>query len=358
MSIQFKDLKITTMTIIAEINGTIGIRSAFHLLPITKISLKQHRESKKCDLPLSPIPGAILSMRYKENGREMVRGIIRNDKKSFKNSITLDISTKFKNLSLKISPNTVQLCGAPSRDVGTEATNYIIEHFKSIKENLEYIRNHMDDFTLCFEWLKDNARGMESDKIIYHQFICKNVIVNVEDTVLDYNIKIVSSPDYLNAKIIKFLYTFAEDMFYHSDYINKISHIPNFTSIYQEDLNIGKINEVMVNYNYNLGFTVNRDKLNELIDGRNGLYSHYDSSLVYCVTVELPYEQILDYTAKKIKKEIPHHTFLIYSSGAVTQSGPCSSTQPGRGSTIMEEAFNIFMKTIDEIKDDIMIKKN
>lgn len=355
MSIQFKDLKITTMTIIAEINGDIGIRPTFHLLPVTKISLKHHRKTKKCDLPLSPIPGAILSMRYKENEREMVRGIIRNDKKSFKNSITLDISTKFKNISLKISPYTIQLCGAPSREIAVEATKYIIEHLKNIKENLEYSCTHMDEYRECVEWLKENTRGIENDKIIIETFVCKNIIINVEDRIVDYHIKKVIPPPNLNEKIIKFLYTYVEDMFYHSDYINKISHIPNFTSIYEGDLNIDKINEVMVNYNYNLGFIVNRDKLNELIDGRNGLYSHYDSSLVYCVTVELPYEQILDYTAKKIKKEIPHHTFLIYSSGAVTQSGPCSSTQPGRGGTIMEEAFNIFMKTIEEIKSEIML---
>ena len=47
--------------------------------------------------------------------------------------------------------------------------------------------------------------------------------------------------------------------------------------------------------------------------------------------------------------------FLIYGSGAVTQSGPCSSTQPGKCSTIMEEAFNIFMSTIQELKEEIQL---
>lgn len=351
---EFKNLKITTMTIIAEINGDIGIKPSFHLLPITKISLKHHRESKKCNLPLST-PGAILSMRYKEKNIEMVRGIIRNDKKSFKNSITLDISTKYKNLSLKISPNTIQLCGAPSREVAAEATNYIINHLKNIKDNLQYIKNNIDDYYKCIEWLKIYAKGLENEKIVIESIKCKNVIINLENSVVDNIINTPTPPNDINNKIITFLYTLTEDLFYYSDFINKISHINNFGNIYEEELNIDKINEVMVNYNYNLGFKVNRDKLNQLIDGRNGLYSHYDSSLVYCVTVELPYEQILDYTAKKIKKEIPHHTFLIYSSGAVTQSGPCSSTQPGRGSTIMEEAYNIFINTINEIKDEIML---
>lgn len=352
MSIQFKDLKITTMTLVFELAGVINIRSAFHLLPITKIAIKNHRESKKCDLPVST-PGAILSMRYKENGQEMVRGIIRNDKKSFKNSITLDISTKIKNLNLKISPNTIQLCGAPSRQVGLEATVYIIEHLNHIKENIDYINDHYDEYLECMSWIKMNTIGLVKDKPFVTTVKCRNMTVMIHDKVSDHGIKL---PEHeLNPVIMKFLYSLAEDIFYHSDYINKISHLKYFDMIFQENLMINKINEVMVNYNFNLGFKVNRSILNDLIDGRNGFYSNYDSSLVHCVTVELPYEKKLEFTAKKIKKKIPHHTFLIYNSGAVTMSGCCSEIQEGKTTSIMEDAFNLFIDTINEIKDDIIL---
>jgi hypothetical protein len=355
MSIQFKDLKITTMTLVFLLNGTIDIRSTFHLLPITKVLLKQHRESKKCELPVSSTPGAILSMRYKENDREMVRGIVKNNKKSFKNSITLDISTTIKNLSLKISPTTIQLCGAPSRAAGTEATYYIIEHLKNINDTINYIHENPDLFEACLEWMKVNSKGPVKEKIFYQRIQCRNVIINVQDKILDNNIIIPSIPEYLDSKIMKFLCQFTEDMFYYGDYISKISYIQKFPNVFKDDLSINKINEVMVNYNYNLGFKVNRDLLNKLIDGRNGLYSHYDSAFVHCVTIELPYDPIPDYTAKKQKKEIPHHTFLVYYSGACTQSGPCSALQPGKAGGLMEEAFNIFIKTIDEIKDQIKL---
>jgi len=341
---EFKDLKITTMTLIVNLSGMVDIRSAFHLLPITKLNFKKHRESKKYKLPLST-PGSILSVRFKENDKELVRGIVINNKKSFKNSITLDISTKTKNISMKVSREKIQICGAPSETVGTEAAIYIINHLKNIKNCVNYINKNTNNYNECIEWLKINAKGNVAEKIVYERVKCKNLILNIQDTIIDYKINVKTYPDYLDDNIMKFLYSYAVDLFYYSDFINKISNIRKFTTIFQEQLNIDKINEVMVNYNYKLGYKVNRLKLNELIDGMNGLYSHYDSDLGHCVTVQLPYEPI-EKSYKK-KKSTPCITFLIYHSGSITMSGA--------NYKIMENAYNTFMKTIDEIKEKIML---
>ena len=350
-AIKFKDLVITTMTQVNMIQGSIDIMSAFHLLPITKMILKNNRDSLKCKLPLCETRGAILSMRHKK----MVRGIIRNTNEFFfKNSITLDISTAVKNISLKISPNTIQLCGACSRQNGIEAATYIIDYLIDIKKQVDYIENHLDSYNECIAWLNE-AKGVPHIKIVYEEFPTKNLIYRIRHEVPDYLINFHHIPLHLDHQIMTFLISLSTDMTYHSDFMNKINNILKFKPVYEGDLAIYKTNEVMVNYNYNLGFRVNRDRLNELIDGKNGLYSHYDNALVNSVTVELPYDTLLDYTSKKLKRGISHHTFLIYGSGAVTQSGPCSSSQPGRCSTIMEEAFNTFMSTIMEIKDEIML---
>ncbi len=349
--IKFEDLKITTMTCVFLLNGTIDIMSAFHLLPVTKMILKKNRDTLKCKLPLCEKRGAILSIRHKN----MIRGIVRNTNEHFfKNSITLDISTSTKNISLKISPTTIQLCGASSRDNGLEAASYIIDYLKDIKDNINYINNNINKYNDCIEWLEEQ-KGLPQDKFYYEHFTCGTVPFRIKYTKPDYLIDFNQSPIYLDSIILTFLKTLSTDMTYHSDYMNKIKNILKFNLVYDGDLYIDKTNEVMVNYNYNLGFKVNRDRLNELIDGRNGLYSHYDNALVNSVTVELPYDTILDYTAKKTKKEIPHHTFLIYGSGAVTQSGPCSASQPGQCSSLMKDAFHIFMSTIMEIKDEIML---
>ena len=352
-TIPFKDLKITTCTIVHIIQGSIDIVSAFHLLPITKMNLPHHRNVVKCKLPLCETRGAILSMRHKS----MIRGIIRNTNEFFfKNSITLDISTAIKNISLKLSPNTIQLCGASSRENGIEAATYIVDYLKQIKLDIEYIKNNIHSYHECLDWL-ENAKGEAHNKTVYEEIVCENMILRIRHDLEDYLLNFNFIPLHLDQQILKFLLSLSIDMTYHSDYMNKIKNILKFNPVYAEnELLISKTNEVMVNYNYNLGFRVNRDKLNVLIDGKNGLYSHYDNALVNSVTVELPYDTILDYTAKKTKRhKIAHHTFLIYGSGAVTQSGPCSSTQPGKCSTIMEEAFNIFMSTIMELKEEIQL---
>ena len=352
LPIKFNDLVITTMTQVNMIQGNIDIMSAFHLLPITKMILKHNRDSLKCKLPLCETKGAILSMRHKK----MVRGIIRNTNEFFfKNSITLDISTAIKNISLKISPNTIQLCGAASRENGIEAASYIIDYLKNIKIQVDYIKEHPDEYNECLTWL-DNAKGYPQIKTVYEEFPTKTMIYRIRHDLQDYLLNFSHVPLHLDQNIMTFLISLSTDMTYHSDYMNKIKNILKFKPVYDGDLAIYKTNEVMVNYNYNLGFRVNRDRLNELIDGKNGLYSHYDNALVNSVTVELPYDTLLDYTSRKVKRHrISHHTFLIYGSGAVTQSGPCSSSQPGRCSTIMEEAFKIFISTIMEIKDEIML---
>lgn len=339
--IQFEDLKITTMTLIFELDGSINKLSTFHLLPITKINIKPQRESNKCKLPYCGIHGAIISLRY----RNSVRGIIKNTKKNFKNAVTVDICTSLKNLSLKISPNTIQLCGAMSRENGIEAVQYVLNYLNDIKLNINYIQQHPEEYQEHVAYLKENSKGELTDKVIYDCYNTTNGILYIEKTVPDYFIKPVA----LNTPLMNFLWSLTNDQLYYQDYTAILDNLIYLKPVYNEDLGLKSVNEVMVNYNYNLGFKVNRDQLHQLIDNRNGFYSHYDNALNNSVTVELPYDDsVLVYKAKKKKKKIAHHTFLIYSSGAVTQSGPCLGH-------IMKEAYELFIQTIDEIKPLIML---
>ena len=174
--VKFKDLNITTMTCVNILQGSINMMSAFHLLPITKVILDQNKNTLKCKLPLCPIPGAILSMRYKK----MVRGIIRNTNEFFfKNSITLDISTVSKNISLKISPGTIQLCGASSRANGLEAASYIINYLIDIKAQINYIADHMDQYNECLAWL-EKTKGPQHNKIVYEEIPTPSIVFHIE----------------------------------------------------------------------------------------------------------------------------------------------------------------------------------
>lgn len=103
----FESLKITTITLIISLSGYVFLDEAFALLPITRIELPpSKRVTQKFKIPHCKIPGSILSLRY--NG--YTKGIIRTvSKKAFKNSITCDISTREKNVSLKLSRTKMQM---------------------------------------------------------------------------------------------------------------------------------------------------------------------------------------------------------------------------------------------------------
>lgn len=156
----FKKLKITTMTLIFELEGKIDLRSAMYLLPITKINVNTEKSLAKYIVPLCN-NGDIITLQY----GPIIRGFIRKlNKRFFKNSIGVYMSTSTKNLSFKISPNTFQLCGASSRANGLEAANAIINHLNIIYEMQLYIRNNKQDYIDCVSWLKSNSLGDLTEK--------------------------------------------------------------------------------------------------------------------------------------------------------------------------------------------------
>src|SRR5438270_847055 len=102
--IPYERLNVTTMTLIMSLNNEVNAELAFHLLPIKRIDVVRKKETSKFKLTHCNIPGSILSMRFRKN----VRGVIRNKSTPFKNAVTIDISTKKKNISLKLSAFSIQ----------------------------------------------------------------------------------------------------------------------------------------------------------------------------------------------------------------------------------------------------------
>ena len=80
--------------------------------------------------------------------------------------------------------------------------------------------------------------------------------------------------------------------------------------------------------------------------GKGDFYAHFHNSTEHYVTVELPY--VVKDPSRKKKSKKPCHTFLIYQSGLVTQSGPDEE--------MMKEAYLEFMFVFDDIKD-LVLKK-
>lgn len=339
----FDELRITTMTLVLTLSDPVDMVLAHQLLPITKVEINQPRFSAKCKLPHTGHSGDILSARHCGN----VRGIVRSSAGSFKNAVTVDICTQTKNISLKLSTESIQMCGASSKEDGTEAANEIIKHLIKVQEYIDKLKNDpVAEKTL--EWVKNNIKGYKMDKPAYKIIQGNNLNLRVfTGNDIDHSISkpLVAIPKDLDKEFAEYLISLSEDFIYHSDICKKYEFLRKVSYVSNPSLHVTEYYEAMVNYNYYLGFEVDRFQLNNAIDRRYGFISRYNNALSNSVTVELPYEPVNNKNSKRRKNKIPHHTFLIYKSGAVTQSGP--------GGDLMKEAYYLFMNTIKEIEPHI-----
>ncbi len=354
----FEDCRLTTMTLVITLIGSVNLEEAFALLPITHLDIDPpKRQKKKFELPNCQIPGAILSMRYREDTRGIVRS---TNSKYFKNSITIDLSTKIKNVSIKLSKTKIQMCGASSEEVGRLGAQHLIDHLLQIQDEIDYINANKEVAKKTVEWLANCTKGKPIDRPVYREE--KTTIIGddgmeYEQTrqVFSHNEKefkpvvpekIDQAPD---ARIAQFLIKKIAEFEYHSYFCNEIEWIINIEKVASKDLAINKINKAMVNYNYNVGFKVDRYKLCELMRGRNGFFASYDNCVEHCVKIKLPYQPKDDEDKVRKKSKVPCHCFLVYRSGVVTQTGP--------GDEEMKRAYEKFWDNIAEIKDSIKIEE-
>ena len=350
----FKDCRLTTMTLVFVLDGSVSLDEAFALLPVTRLNIAQpKRQKKKVELPHCDKPGAILSMRYRGDTRGIVRSTSSN---FFKNSITIDLSTKSKNVSIKLSQTKIQMCGASSEEVGREGAQYLINHLLEIQDIIEYMKANPEKAKETKDWLIASCKGDNVERPIYK--IVKRVtrqgdeLQQWEEQVFshmekDFSLilpKIEEAPD---KRIAELLLRQQGDFEFHSFFVSEIDWIMNVTHIATRNLGINKIVKAMVNYNYNLGFIVDRGALHDLMIDRKGFISSYDNCVEHCVKIKLPYINEKDEGSVRRKSKVPCHCFLIYKSGVVTQTGP--------GDEKMEKAYNLFRDCIEEIKSKIIL---
>lgn len=344
--VPFEDLRITTMTLIIKLNTVVNTEASFLLLPITRINITQTRESSKCKLPHCEIPGSILSMRFRNN----IRGVIRNTSKPFKNSVTIDISTLRKNINLKLSTGTIQMCGASSMEDGVEAATHVISHLRHIQLVLDKIQDNIPQTLEIIEWIKKITNGDLVQRVMVSERKVGAITLSVQHKADDMTIArpMISIPEHFDMEITRFLLSLVDDFIYHSDMCQKLDFITRIKQLVDYNLEIEQVNEAMVNYNYALGFEVDRSKLDKCINGREGFISHFDNALSTSVTIELPYDPPAGMAIKRRRNKVPHSTFLVYKSGSVTQSGP--------GGEIMREAYYKFRTIIAELRPLIELR--
>jgi hypothetical protein len=307
--IDFDQLKVTIMVVIAELEGNIDIDAIFPLLKITKVPLPEtKRRTKRQRIPPCNIRGAIVSARY----RGVSRGVARDS--YFRNSILIDISNGTKNINIKLSRNSMHICGSKSLDMARDAVELLLDKVRLAAKMAEEYKARKDELRpILLERTK--GRPVIVGGLLRHLLATDK---NSEDGVIGYLLDLASE------------FAYYEDFVTQLDWLEGLGEIISSPSLKQ-------LNKVMVNYNYDIGFEVDRKKLVSVIDGVNGFTASYENTLQHNVTIVLPYEN----TSGKARKR-SCHTFIVYRSGFVTQSGPDEER--------MKEAYELFFSTIREIR--------
>ena len=354
--VDFDEHKVTTMTIIMPLQGEVNLDKVFPLLEITRIELKQNRrQTKKYKIPFCGIPGAILSARFKGT----IRGIIKSTQtRCFLNAITIDISTEEKNVNIKLSKSKIQMCGATSVGLARKAASYIIDKLYTIQDEIDYINANSVEADRVCDWLKSVSKGEpivssddeveeesegESESEIDESEACQitkdkyHYLVTIK--------KIEEIPDGIDKRIAQFLIKLSSDFLRYEDYCCQLNWIRTLNKVIEKPLEVIDIIKVMVNFNYDLGFYLSRLALAEKINGVNGFTARYENTIDHSVTIELPYDVPEGMKITRRKDRVPCHTFLVYRSGLVTQSGP--------NEELMRPAYNLFNSTINSIRNEI-----
>jgi len=314
----FDELKVTTITFVCSLNGSINLEPAFELLPIQKIQLKVQRKNvKKIKLPHFPdIPGAILTLAYMSSRRGIIKSV---SKKNFKNSILLDLSLKDKNIAIKISGNSIHITGAKHIDHVQESFKYLYEHLIKIQDELDYMNQNKQNAIQCFNWICQVLPGFEDS-------------INPLPPIIDK----------LDERIVKFLTNHLSEFSNFSDFRTVLEFSLNTQTVVSRDLKIDHIQMIMANYNYDLGFEINRSEFVNQLRQDDNFNVIYDNSLRYYITVEVPYTRDESFKTIRKKSKAPKHTFLVYKSGHVTQSGP--------GGQLMKEVYEKFRTAVNKFK--------
>lgn len=279
---EFNEMNITTMTVIMETQGFININGAFSLLPVTS-------NSKEV--------GSIISLRYEGCTRGVVKKVKKNQ---FKNSITIDLVTSSKEVNLKLSLGTIQMCGALSIQHAQESADLILGHLKRIQN--------------VFNSAKNSGK-------FYSTF---NLLMEVDHDTFDFDNCYLEDFKQIDPILFALIKNLCKDFTNKEDRNTELEYLKSIETIIDQDASVVSIRPAMVNYNYGLGFCIDRRKLDDIINNSETEFvSHFHNILEHNVTIELPYDESdMQQVFSRKKRYKPMHTFLAYKSGLITQSGP------------------------------------
>jgi hypothetical protein len=356
--------KPTTITIVLTMNQEIDSHNVMDIMRINHLSPSALRwMSMNNGIPLTRQSGQIIQAKFGER----VRGY-RTTKTLFKNSVSMYMSTGTNNVSIKLSSNTIHMCGARSSDMAIEVTNHLIANILSGQSMLNRIQQHPSESAItknlilelsCIQkynfgrpntvsidrkvlnvlidtiesWRSDTTQPDKDDSnfatlLINSDNLKISSVVNSKFT--------LEQLDQVDPNLLEFLIEHAYDM--NTDYVGYIKTLDHLFSIDHEiappGLRLAMIKPAMVNITYNVGFKVKLAELCRIIENTNlPCRARFNPQYDKRVTLFFPCEvkgrsqmmkRILNETGEiEVEdRESKCCTLTVTSTGSVTQSNP------------------------------------
>jgi hypothetical protein len=332
--VPFHEHQVGVMTVVMNMAGRIDIHAAHLVLPKTPaVILPSRRVAKKRNVAHNSPPGCILGTRDEYD----VDGIMPKDGKSFEHTVDIFLSVREKNVMLKLLPTGLHAPGMKSEEMALEASSYVLQQLTLAQKYLDYLIQHPQEAREVADWYIAHSRG-------------RNLWEGSQ--VVDYGRILPAEQDVPAPYLYLVAFYARQTLRYsrHSDLVAKLQWLLQGVQLLQAEeqvlpvapyslrssallrtplaqpLAVGVVRVVdvtyaMINYNYHLGFTIDRCRLASVMHNKEGFMATYDPSIMTTVQIEkicLINGQITHTRKGKIRVI----SFTVKGNGAVTQSGP------------------------------------
>jgi hypothetical protein len=320
--------KPSNTVVVGHLDCNIDYDNLFWLLPVIKNENELPFEaSKRAKYNRFGHPGTILSLRCDGKHRGILKKVQKARKRDMKHCLEIDMSIRTKNVNFRLYENKIHVVGISNHDMIKEIIFLLDRHVRRIQESLNYLKenpNVVEEFLFSCKGEKINKTG---SKYKFYQLLVPEMTHKA--------LEIYSAPFYLHEPIDNW-----------QEYAKFVSYINGLRQLYTGDIKLLSIHDVVANYCYNLGFTINRSALSKLAKNKYGFCSEYDKSRKKEVILSLSIDEdkLEDRPFKDSDRE-PCHTFTIKRKGNITQKGPSQ--------VLCCEAYDVFCKLIYKLRSDI-----
>lgn len=341
---KFESLKISTMTGIVQLNHCVNLEGAYCWLRLPLYMWQYGVYHKVTEsIPWSGVAGTISSIR----GGDLSRGYPR-DTGPMKNSVTLYIDTTDKNVSIKVGPQKLHITGGKSREELIHATQLLLQQLEQAESDFRYCQNNHEQWAKVIGWFLQAVKGStvmrQKTVFVTGKSDGPSMLVQKED---HHTVPIVITPSPelgLDQRMVDILtplareFQYFSDLYHHIYLMNMCATVIATPATPENPLTYTDLQLGMTNYNYHIGFNVDRLALASYVES-HGFIVDYNNATNVGTKFLLPFQTndtVIVHRKKKTK-----HTFMVYRGGQITQSSP--------NPELAQEAYNKFMNMVSAV---------